>query len=172
MKISNSLSKVLNSIQFSHSEHIFLQTLMYPVKIAGRSLQPRKNCNIAREQLYYLFFFRSGFRDAKLIQYRMVTSSTPYMGLRFPRLCTLNIKFLCFLSLLMWSLPFPPSKVHPGSLIQTNILPFSYLFSSYMPPLCPFLCIQPNLLQCLIPPIVRPPSSVRRRATNPLASAG
>ena len=64
----------------------------------------------------------------------------------------------------------PPSEIHPGSLLQTNILPVSSLFSSCMPPLRPFLCIQPTLLQCLVPPIVRPPSSVRRRATNPPAS--
>ena len=79
--------------------------------------------------------------------------------------------FYVFPLLMMWSLPFPPSEIHPGSLLQTNILPVSSLFSSYMPPLRPFLCIQPTLLQCLIPPIVRPWSSVRRRATNPLASA-
>ena len=71
----------------------------------------------------------------------------------------------------MWSLPSPPSEIHPGSLLQTNILPVSSLFSSYMPPLRPFLCIQPTLLQCLVPPIVRPPLSVRRRATKPPASA-
>ena len=52
-----------------------------------------------------------------------------------------------------------------------NILPVSSLFPSYMPPLRLFLCIQPTLLQCLVPTIVRPPSSVRRRATNPPALA-
>ena len=31
MKISNSLSLVINSIQSSHSEHIFIQTLLYPI---------------------------------------------------------------------------------------------------------------------------------------------
>ena len=46
-----------------------------------------------------------------------------------------------------------------------KILPVSSLFSSYMPPLRPFLCIQTTLLQCLIPPIVRPPSSVRRKSS-------
>ena len=80
--------------------------------------------------------------------------------------------FYVFPSMMMWSLPsLPPSEIHPGSLLQTNILPVSSLFSSYMPPLRPFLCIQSTLLQCMIPLIVRPPSSVCRRATNPLASA-
>ena len=32
MNISNSLSWVLNSIQLSHSEYIFLQNIMYPVR--------------------------------------------------------------------------------------------------------------------------------------------
>ena len=31
MNISNSFSQVFNSIQLSHSEHIVLQTLMYPI---------------------------------------------------------------------------------------------------------------------------------------------
>ena len=33
MNISNSLSRFINSIQLSHSEHIVLQTLLYPVKL-------------------------------------------------------------------------------------------------------------------------------------------
>ena len=73
---------------------------------------------------------------------------------------------------MMWSLPFslPPRFVRvPRSF--WNILPISSLFPSYMPPLRPFLCSQPTLLQCLVPPIVLPPSSVRRRDTNPPASS-
>ena len=31
MNISNSMSQIINSIQSSHSEHIFLQTLLYPI---------------------------------------------------------------------------------------------------------------------------------------------
>ena len=52
-----------------------------------------------------------------------------------------------------------------------NILPVASLFHYYVLPLLPFLCVQPTLLQCLIPPIVRPQLSVRRRATNPPALA-
>ena len=48
-----------------------------------------------------------------------------------------------------------------------NILPVSSLFSSYMPPLRPFLCIQPTPSSVWSPPPSVPPSSVRRRATNP-----
>ena len=91
-----------------------------------------------------LFFFRSGHQDAKLIHYRVVTSSTPDIGLRFPRLCPLNIKFLCFPLLLMWSPPFPPSKIRPGALLSRTSCPYSSLFSSYLPPFRPFLSIQPT----------------------------
>ena len=88
------------------------------------------------------------------------------------RLCPLNVNFLCcpFGDDVVPSL-FPPPIFVRVPCSFWNILPVSSLFSSYMPPLRPFLCIQPTLLQCLIPPIVRPPSSVRRRATNPPASA-
>ena len=65
---------------------------------------------------------------------------------------------------------FTPLQDSPGFL-PFRSFPVSSLFPSYMPSLRPFLCVQPTLLQCLIPPIVRPPSSVRRRATNPLASS-
>ena len=75
-------------------------------------------------------------------------------------------------SVMMWSLPFPlPPRFVRVPCSLWNILPVSSLFPSYMPPLRPFLCIQLTLLQCLIPPIVRTPASIRRRATNPPALA-
>ena len=32
-------------------------------------------------------------------------------------------RFLCFLLAMVWSLPFPPSKIHPGSLISKTSCP-------------------------------------------------
>ena len=63
-----------------------------------------------------------------------------------------------------WSLPFPPSKIHPGSCPTENsrlLSPFVLFASS---PSINAYSAAP--LQCLVPPIVRPPSSVRRRATE------
>ena len=61
---------------------------------------------------------------------------------------------------------FPPLRDLSGRLALQNILPLSSLLSSF------FLLSVHNAysaapLQCLVPPIVRPPSSVRHRATNP-----
>ena len=39
MNISNSLGRVLNSIQSSHSEQIVLQNLLYPVTLPNKSYQ-------------------------------------------------------------------------------------------------------------------------------------
>ena len=68
-----------------------------------------------------------------------------------------------------WSLPFPPSKIHPGSCPSEHsrlLSPF-VLFASSLS----INAYSAAPLQCLVPPIVRPPSSVRRRATNPPAPA-
>ena len=68
------------------------------------------------------------------------------------------------------SFPLPPLWDSSGRLALPNILPVSSLLLSF------FLLSVHNAysaapLQCLVPPIVRPPSSVRRRATNPPAPA-
>ena len=55
----------------------------------------------------------------------------------------------------------PPLQDSSGRLVLQHILTVSSLRLSFLPPLRPLTCIQPP------PPIVRPPSSVRRRATNP-----
>ena len=69
-----------------------------------------------------------------------------------------------------WFLPFPPLRDSSGCLALQNILPVSSLLSSlFLPSVHNAYSAAP--LQCLVPPIVCPPSSVRRRATNPLAPA-
>ena len=61
------------------------------------------------------------------------------------------------------SLPFPPSKIHPGSLLSRTSCPSSSLFSPYLPPFLPFLSIQPTSSSVNSPhrpsPIVRPSES-------------
>ena len=79
-------------------------------------------------------------------------------------------KFLC-IPVRDGSGPFlsPPSKIHPGSCPTEHsrlLSPFVLFASS---PSINAYSAAP--LQCLVPPIVRPPSSVRRRATNPPAPA-
>ena len=65
---------------------------------------------------------------------------------------------------------FPPSEIRPGALLYQTSCPSPLSF-------CPFCLLSAHNaysaapLQCLVPPIVCPPSSVRRRATNPLAPA-
>ena len=69
--------------------------------------------------------------------------------------------FLCYPSVMIWSLPFPPSKIQPGSLLSRTSCPSPLSF-------------RPN---CLIftrfcvfsrpPPASGHPSSVRWEATNP-----
>ena len=72
---------------------------------------------------------------------------------------------------MIWSLPFPPSEIHPGSLLlQEHLARLLSLFFLYAPS-PPVSVYSADPLQCLVPPIVRPPSSVRRKATNPPASA-
>ena len=64
---------------------------------------------------------------------------------------------------------FPPSKIHPGSCPPEHsrlLSPFVLFASS---PSIDAYSAAP--LQCIVPPIVRPPSSVRLRATNPPAPA-
>ena len=87
-----------------------------------------------------------------------------------PILCPLNIKFLSF-SVDDDVVPsFPPLQDSSGLLapsVTSCPSPLSFL------PICPLsarFCVFSRPPQCLIPPIVRPPSSVRRKATNPPAS--
>ena len=70
-----------------------------------------------------------------------------------------------------WFLPFPPLRDSSGRLVLQHILLVSSLRLSFLPPLRPLTCISASPLQCMVPPIVRPPLSVRQRATNPLAPA-
>ena len=70
----------------------------------------------------------------------------------------------------------PPSNIHPGSLL-CNILPVSSIFSSYLPPLCPFLSIQPTPSSVYSPhcpsPIVRPSESYQPSGFGrPMSSPG
>ena len=121
----------------------------------------------------YLFFLWSGLRDAKIINYRVVTSSTPDIGLRFPRLCPLNIRFLCFPSIMMWSLPFSPLQDSSGCLALQNILPVFlsiFFLSASFPPVSVYSA---DLLQCQFPtssvphrPFVENLPTLRLRPTN------
>ena len=64
------------------------------------------------------YFFSAGETVAATCLSVGLAPRTPDIGLDILRLCPLNIKFLCFPSLLMWSLPFPPSKIRPGALLS------------------------------------------------------
>ena len=65
---------------------------------------------------------------------------------------------------------FPPSEIRPGALFFSTSCPSPLS-------VCPFCLLSVHNvysaapLQCLVPPHVRTPSSVRRRATNPPAPA-
>ena len=68
-----------------------------------------------------------------------------------------------------WSLPFPLLQESPGFL-TSRAFPSPLSFRTFCL-LSVHNAYSAAPLQCLVPPIVRPPSSVRRRATNPLAPA-
>ena len=86
----------------------------------------------------------SGLRDP--IAYSLLGGGVPYPEHR------LNwyldsvpmFKFLCFPSVMVFVPSFSPLQDSSGFLAFQNILPVSSLFSSLMPPLRPFLCIQPT----------------------------
>ena len=67
-------------------------------------------------------------------------------------------KFLCFLSVMVFVPSFSPLQDSAGFLAFQKIFPVSSLFSSLMPPLRPFLCINPTL-SSICSPIVRPSES-------------
>ena len=76
--------------------------------------------------------------------------------------------FYVFPSLMMWSLPFPPSEIHPGSFLYKKYCPSPLSFR----PICLLsarFCVFSRPPPASGPHIVRPPSSVRRKATNPPA---
>ena len=69
---------------------------------------------------------------------------------------------------MVWSLPFPPSNIHPGSLHPTT----SFLSPLYFCPICLLsarFCVFSRHPPVSGPLIVCPPSSVRQKATNPQA---
>ena len=113
---------------------------------------------------------RSGLQDTKLIHYRVVTSSTPDIGLDIPRLCPLNIRCLCFPVDDDVVPSFFPLRASSGILAPTRtscLSPLSFL------PICLLsarFCVFSQPPQCLVSLIVHPPSSVRWKATNPPAS--
>ena len=156
--IATLMNMILNYTQRNPCLLVTLCSKNTPMEYTNQEIH-----NLTQIYVYLFLFFRSGHRYAKLIHYMVVTSSTPDIGLRFPRLCPLNIKFICFPSLLMWSLPFPPSKIRPGALLSRTSCPSSSLFSSYLPPLRPFLSIQPTSSSVNPPhrpsPIFRPSKS-------------
>ena len=86
-----------------------------------------------------------------------------------PRLCPLNIKFLCFPVKDDLVPSFPPLQDSSGLLAPTRTScpsPLSFL------PICPLyarFCVFRQPPQCLVPPILCPTLSVRRKATNPPA---
>ena len=90
--------------------------------------------------------------------------------MEIPRLCPLNIKFLCFPVDDDVVPSFSPLRDSSGILspsVTSCPSPLSFL------PICPLsarLCVFSRPPQCLVPPGVRPPSSGHRKATNPPAS--
>ena len=63
MNTSNSLSRILNSIQLSHSEHVILHTLLYPFTPLAQVFYPLSSLTIAYPNIvfnscYLTFFFK------------------------------------------------------------------------------------------------------------------
>ena len=110
----------------------------------------------------------SGIRDP--IAYSLLGGGVPYPEhrLNWSLDSVPMFRFLCFLLVMVWSLPFPSLQYSAGLLALLIIFPVSSLFSSYLPPLRPFQCIQPTS-SSVWSPIARPPLSVHRKATNPPA---
>ena len=71
---------------------------------------------------------------------------------------------------MVWSLPFPPSKIHPGSLLYKHLARLLSLFvlSASSPPVSVYSA---DLLQCLVPhrpsPIVLPSESYQPSGYRP-----
>ena len=110
----------------------------------------------------------SGLRDP--IAYSLLGGDVPYPEHRLNwYLDSVPIfRFLCFPSVMAWSLTLPPSKIHPGSLISRTSCPSPFSFC----PICLLsarFCVFSRPPPVSGPPIVRPPSSVRRKTTNPPA---
>ena len=108
-----------------------------------------------------------GLRDP--VAYSLLGGGVPYPEhrLHWSLDSVPSIRFLFFPSVMVWSLPFffsPPRFIRVPC--YTNILPVSSLFSSYLPPLRRF-CLFSRPPPVSIPHIVRPPSSVRQKTTNP-----
>ena len=75
-------------------------------------------------------------------------------------------KFLCFPSVMVLVPSFSPLQDSAGFLAFHNILPVSSLFLSLMPPIRPFLCIQPTP-SSVCSPIVRPSESYQPSGCRP-----
>ena len=84
----------------------------------------------------------SGLRDLK--DYPLLGGGVPIPGQRLSRaLCSVPIfSLLCFLSTMVPVPPYPPFKIHPGSLPSSAFCPYP-LSSFLLPPLRPFLCRRP-----------------------------
>ena len=97
----------------------------------------------------------SGLRDP--IIYSLLGGGVPYPEhqLNWSLDSVPMFKFLCFPSVMVLIPSFSPLQDSAGLLAFQNILPVSFLFLSLMPPLRPFLCIQPTP-SSVCSPIVRP----------------
>ena len=120
----------------------------------------------------------SGLRDP--VAYSLLGGGVPYPEhrLHWSLDSVPSIRFLCFPSVMVWSRPFffsPPRFIRVPC--STNILPVSSLFSSYLPPLRPFLSSQPTPSSVYSPhrpsPIVRPSESYQPSGFGrPISSPG
>ena len=106
----------------------------------------------------------SGLRDP--IAYSLLGGGVPYPEHRLNwSLDSVPIfRFLCFPLVIVWSLPFPPSKIQPGSLLSRTSCLSSLSF-------CPNCLLSARF--CVFsrpPPASGHPSSVRQKSTKPPAA--
>ena len=74
---------------------------------------------------------------------------------KVPRLCPSFLVYHVSCQTMVPVPPYPPSKIHPGSLPSSAFLPYP-LSSFLLPPLRPFLCSRPSTSSSVWSPVVRP----------------
>ena len=127
----------------------FFSTLAY-------TSQPYAEAMAIRPGVSYILCLsvcRSGHRDPK--DNSLLGGGVPFPEHRLKRSLEsvpLILGFYVFPSMMICSLPFSPTRFVRAPYSFSNILPVSSLFSSYMPPIRPLLCIQPNPSSVWSPP--------------------